>query len=563
MPVKKAVSVAVVAALLAYESSCLMGRPSGFQKTVKIDVADVNPLDTKARIVNVITKSGDNYAFAATHPARILPDGQAVAGRIPKVYEFAKERVLITYAGKGKTVSRVETADGRIHEVLSATETADTIMIRVDEEVRIPFPDIQQVWVRRTDTKTNIGVLIAVLAVSGIVGHLLVESLQDSLEENFDSCPFIYSYDGEAYALDAEPYGLAVSEGLERLDWIELSRLREVDGKFRLLLANELDETQCTDELKVVTVDHAPDVRVAPDAIGVFHTFSRPAAPSRAVDGRGRDILKFVAENDLVFWVSPLEEKSAEDPVMRDELVFEFPKPAGGKSAKLLANVWATTWTSRSSRLFLELFGSSLEESRADVDRRGPLYWQFLKWLSDEELYMMKIWVETPSGWRVRGILNGGAPAVTKDKACLLDVGDVPGDTLRIKLRPPVNFWMVNSLAVDYGPDSPVRLTELAAERAVDPGGRDVRAELAATDRAYLESREAGERTELVFAAPPTPEGLARTVFVKASGYYRAHIEARGEPRTELIGRLLGEPDFAARYSLREYLRSGPGLKTP
>ena len=155
----------------------------------------------------------------------------------------------------------------------------------------------------------------------------------------------------------------------------------------------------------------------------------------------------------------------------------------------------------------------------------------------------------------------GGAPVVTKDKAYILPVGDIPGEALRLKLRPPVNFWMVNSLAVDYGEESAFQVTELAAETAVDHTGRDVRAEIASTDSSYLVSPNRGERTELVFAAPALKEGLARTVFVKASGYYKAHLDATGEPQTELAERILGEPGFAARYSFREYLKWEAGVR--
>jgi hypothetical protein len=70
-----------------------------------------------------------------------------------------------------------------------------------------------------------------------------------------------------------------------------------------------------------------------------------------------------------------------------------------------------------------------------------------------------------------------------------------------------------------------------------------------------------GERTELVFAAPPLKEGLARTMFIKASGYYRAHLDATGEPRLELAERILTEPGFAARYSFREYLKWEAGVR--
>jgi len=564
MTIKKFVSLFVLAAFMLFDSACLLNRKSpGFQKTVKKDIAGVERANTKLRIVNVITKSGENITFRKNEPANFQPDGEAVVGRTLRELEFDKKDVKISYKGKSGKISMVETANGRIYKVLSMTEEADKLRIMAYAPITIPCSDIQQVWIRKTDVAAT--VVVSVLVLGATVGAIaaLVHAMRDFNKEmeSWESCPFVYSYNGEEYVLDAEPYGTAITEGLKRTDWVEMSNLRDVDGKYRILLANELDETQYTDELKLAVVDHPAGVKVAPDIAGRMRTFARPAPPMKAVDREGRDILRFVAENDRVFWVSPLEEKSADDAEMRDELVFEFPKPAGAKSAKLLANVWTTQWGSLSAGRFLRLYGSSLPESYADVDRFGPTFRKILTWMANEELYTMKVWVETAAGWKVRGMIYGGAPVISKDKACVLDVGDVAGEVLRIKLRPPVNFWMVNSLAVDYGEDSPVQVAELAAERAVDPAGRDVRENLAATDGTYLAAPNMGERTELVFAAPPMKEGLERTVFVKASGYYKVHIDAKGEPQTELIARVLGEPGFAARYSFREYQKWEAGLR--
>lgn len=564
---KRVVSLFALAAFCLFNWSCLVpGRRRGPQRTVKRDISQVASTDPGLRIVNVITKSADNIAFKEKDPGNFLPDGSAVVGNADQWFEFDKADVKVTYGSKTRRVETVETGNGRVYRAISATEEADKIRILTSAPITIPSSDIQQVWIRKTDAGMTVGLVVVGVAAGIALGYVLVYALAKGLVKAFpwpewESCPFVYSYNGEEFVLDAEPYGTAVSEGLKRTDWVEMSNLRAIDGKYRVLLANELDETQYTDELKLAVIDHAVGVRVAPDISGLFHTFDRPIAPVRAVDQKGRDVLKFVAANDRVFWTSRLEEKSPEDAELRDELVFEFPKPVGTKTARLLANVWTTQWGSLSAGRFLRLFGSSLLERYADVDRFGPAYRQILGWMSSEELYTLKIWVETPSGWKSRGMICGGAPVIAKDKAYVLDVGDVPGDVLRLKLRPPVNFWMVNSLAVVYGDESPVRVIELLAETAVDQAGRDVRTELAATDGSYLESPQAGQKTELVFAAPPTEEGLERTVFVKASGFYKIHIDARGEPQTELANRVLGEPGFAARYSFREYLKWEASLR--
>jgi hypothetical protein len=564
---RRVVSLFVLAAFGLFNWSCLMPRrPMGVQRTVKKDISQVESTNRELRIVNVITKSGDNIAFKPKDPGNFLPDGTAVVGNTDQWFEFDKAEVKIAYKGKARRVDSVETKNGRVYKAISATEEADKIRMLTSAPITIPSSDIQQVWIRKTNVGMTVALAVVTVAAGIALTYVFFDAIGKAFEDAFsgpewESCPFVYSYNGEEYVLDAEPYGMAVSEGLKRTDWVEMSNLRAVDGKYRVLLANELDETQYTDELKLAVVDHAVGVKIAPDTSGRFHTFGHQVAPSRAVDQKGRDVLKFVAANDRVFWTSRLEEKNPEDVDLRDELVFEFPKPAGAETARLLANAWTTQWGSLSAGRFLRLFGSSLPERYADVDRFGPTYRQFLAWMSSEELYTLKIWVETPSGWKSRGMIYGGAPVVAKDKAYVLDVGDVPGDVLRIKLRPPVNFWMVNSLAVDYGEESPIQATELPAETAVDQAGRDVRTELAATDDSYLESPQSGQRTELVFAAPPARERLERTVFVKASGYYRIHIDARGEPQTELVSRVLGEPGFAVRYSFREYLKWEASLR--
>jgi hypothetical protein len=555
METKKFLSLFVLAAFVFFDSSCLTPRsPGGFKKTVKKDVAAVNQNDTKLQIVNVITTDGRNIPFNAKDPAHFLVDGSAVQGVTMR--EFAVEKMDIKSARRDKSgrILEIETSDGRTYKTVSATEEADRVLIRANAPILIPYGDIQQVWIRKSDSTAN--VIVALLVVGGAVGATvaIVDGLKNTdLGPEWESCPFVYSYDGEKYILDAEPYGMAITEGLKRVDWVELSKLREDNGKYRVLLANELDETQYTDELKLVVVDHAPGVEIAPDITGRIHTFPQHLAPTKAVDQKGRDILPFVAADDLVFWVSRLAEKTPDDPVMRDELVFEFPKPAGARRAKLLANVWTTQWASRSARLVLELYGTSLPEAYADVDRHGRTYGKVLQWMANEEIATLKVWVETAAGWQVRNMIYGGAPVITKDRAYLLDVADAPGETLRIKLRPPVNCWMVNFLAVDYAEDEPFDTVEIAAETALGPDGEDVRGMLAATDRAYLEAPRQGEMTMLTFAAPPVRPDRERTVFVKASGYYRIHIDARGEPQTELIERVFQEPDFAARMAFLDY----------
>lgn len=413
----------------------------------------------------------------------------------------------------------------------------------------IHFSEIDLVWARRSDPGMTVLAVLGGIALAAGGTMLLIAALKES-------CPFIYSYDGQNFIFDAEPYGGATCPGLQRTEWCTLEHLREVNGEFRLKITNEVDETQHTDELKLLVVDHPQGLKVVPDETGGIHTVARPVLPSLARAGGTRDILPLVKDNDWLFWQSRVEEKDPDNPAdVRDELLFEFPKPAGATRAKLVFNGCNTLWASQMVKLLLELHGANVGQCYAAMNAKGIAYQALMNWNLQEELYRLAVRVETRSGWVSKGTIVGGGPFISEDRVYPLDLGDVPGDTVRIKLLPPTGFWMVNALALDYTEDQPVQTTELAAVEAKDSSGRDVREALAQNDGAAYVMPKTGDWGTITFLSPPRLPGLDRTVIAKASGYYDIHLKAEGPTRADILRRIQTEPGFAARYALKEYLR--------
>ena len=121
----------------------------------------------------------------------------------------------------------------------------------------VPLDQVQRFWVE-TDTLQK-GRTIG-LAAAVTVGTLaLIAGIAVALKQ---SCPFVYSWDGSRYVFDAEPYGGAISRGLEKDDFSQLDHLREQDGLYRLKVTNEVDETQFTNLTELWVVDHAAGTRV-------------------------------------------------------------------------------------------------------------------------------------------------------------------------------------------------------------------------------------------------------------------------------------------------------------
>lgn len=546
---KKIVTIFTLAAFLVFNISCY--------KTVRVDVEKAEKLKRHlVEIKRVLKKSGEIVMF---EKAQTWIVGEKIEGR---GYLYGVEQELnlseikeIKRDGQG-IISRIITKDGDTIDVRSAWKEGDRIIFTPSPrwtQVSIPMAEVEIVWMKKYSHGRTF------LATIGTIGLLIGGSVLLILALK-ESCPFVYSYDGEKFVFDAEPYGGSICKVLERTEWCGLEYLKEINGQYRIMVANEVDETQYTDEIKLVVVDHPEGTRVIPDTAGGIHTVSNPIIPSLAYDSKGRDISHYVSEKDWIFWTSRVEGKNPQKKEdLKDELIFEFSKPKDAAKARLVFNGCNTLFGSYAVKLFLDLYGNKVQDWYDEMNSLGPAF--FRTWNLREEVHTMWIRVETETGWKTKGMVLGGGPYVSEDKLYTLDLSDVPGDTLKIKLTPPAAFWMINYLAVDYGENLPVKVTEIEAAAAIDHRGQDVRKILAKNDNIYLIMPEVGDSAELIFDSPPRMEGKERSIILKASGYYDIHLEKKGEPQFDILEKINSVPGFVLEYALEKYLELEKDLK--
>jgi len=502
--------------------------------------------DQKVKIIAVFKKSGEEIKFPEKNPGRIEKNF-IVGGATIEIRKSQIEK-RIPKAGK---IKELRTKDGQafLNPIVVSETPLKIIIASRGRTTSIPIQDVELVLIKKVDAGASFLATIGAIAGIGLGGLLLIALLKES-------CPFIYSFDGENYVFDAEPYGGATCEGLKRTEWCGLQYIKEVDGQYRLRITNEVEETQYTDELRLVVIDHPRGVQVVPDESGQIHTFSRPISPNRAYDSTGRNLMPYFSDNDWIFWQTRSEDKDpAKKESLKEELIFEFPKPEGAEQAKLLFNGCNTLWASQMVKRYLELYGNKVQECYAKMNSQGLSYQTVMAWNEKEELYRLQIRVETDQGWRSKGTIVGGGPFVSEDKAYTLDVRDVPGNTLKIKLTPPAAFWMMNYIAVDYTDDLPVSTLELEPVHAEDHRGEDITEILTQNDKKYHIMPNIGDYADLTFKAPQLNSNMKRSVILKASGYYDIHLNATGEPRNDILSRFLTEPGFAIQYGFQEYLK--------
>jgi hypothetical protein len=290
---------------------------------------------------------------------------------------------------------------------------------------------------------------------------------------------------------------------------------------------------------------------VVPDILGKLHTVAAPYAPLSARDAAGHDLLPWLRATDRLIWESPAVPDV--DGNLQSDIVMTFPKPAGGAQAKLVANAATGLWGSYMIKKMVELRGRDLGAWYRTIDESKPARDALFAWEVREQLYALKIEVEEPSGWVVRGILPGTGPFISKDRIVLLDVSHVQGDQLHIRIRPPAGFWSLNSFAVDYTPDRALSMQTVKPATARDLQGTNVLPDLVAIDDRYVAMPNVGDTANLTFRAPSRHAGAERAVFLHSRGYYKLHLSGTGEPDTKTLDAIENVPGTAARFAAEKF----------
>jgi len=418
------------------------------------------------------------------------------------------------------------------------------------ESVYINASEILYVKVERTDAA---GTVLATLGVVvGILAALVVIAAATK-----QSCPFVYSFDTEKYVFDAEPLGGAVTRGLQRTDLSKLDYLKETDGKYKLLVRNEVPETQYLDKMSLVIADHPKDTEIITDLSGNLYTIKDPQKPILATDEDGADLTKFISENDYTFWQTKLPVDNYESiSNLKHQLTFVFPKPRDKKKAKLVINAGTSLWGSQMIREMLSLYGNNIDTWYEKVDNMGGTEIekeQMMQFVVREQLYYLNIMVEEVDSWKSQGLIFGGGPLIAETKTYDLDLSNVLGDSLVIQLSPPYGFWTLDYISIEYDDHPAPTLKEIYLTRASDYNNEDIVKTLSSKNEDYHAMPQVGDYFLAEFDALPEAEGSDRTFFLKTTGYYELHLPKDQPMQTQTLYDIVNIPGEVVKYAMRLY----------
>lgn len=556
-------------------------------KEIRKNIVSSVPLEELKgkKITEVVNKSNRIYEF--NEAGGVLTDnGNAIKGKIINGYEInlkldllkeihTERPELIDIANltniKPADIKQVVTQE---NELITFNKMGCEFLFNfgvisgvTDKNKQVNFngDDVLYVNVKKMESLQTTLLVAGVVIGVGLIVLAVIAASYEPPEIKFpevhggpySSCPFIYSYDGDEYSLDAQPLGGAVTKGLTRSDYSKLDFLIRQNTKYKMLIKNEMEETQYVDEIKLYYVEHSDNSDVYTDLTGKMYLIKNPQQCISAKDENLMDISSFFTKPDNIMWQTkmPVISKNSETD-FRNHLTFAFPKPHNVKTTHLLVNAGSSMWGSYMIKELLNLFGDQLDNwyNKIDsMDKTEIRNEETMRLIVDEELYYMKINVKEQNDWKEKGLIFSGGPFVNETHIYNLDISNTTGDTLFIRLDPALGFWNIDYLAVDYENNPEPTAKELIFDNAVDRDGNNLTSLLSQADDNYYIMANDGDFAYAEFEKPSQSAYTKTTIFLKTSGYYEIHLAKQGPMQAELIYEFINTPGKVVEYSLSLY----------
>jgi tetratricopeptide (TPR) repeat protein len=163
--------------------------------------------------------------------------------------------------------------------------------------------------------------VIRVIWTNGIPQHIIEpkpNQLINQIEILKGSCPFLFAWNGAEFQFVTDllwrsPLGMKINDQttasiVTTEDFVKIrgDQLKPVDGRYRLMITDELWETFFYDETHLLSVDHPEGTEILVDERFVapvfppfeIHVIDRVRTPISAVDNQMRDVLSIISDRD-------------------------------------------------------------------------------------------------------------------------------------------------------------------------------------------------------------------------------------------------------------------------
>jgi hypothetical protein len=375
------------------------------------------------------------------------------------------------------------------------------------------------------------------------------------------SCPFVYTNDGNEYHFEGQAFAGAITQGLERDDYIRLNFLKSINGKYELILKNDpADEEQYIKNIGLQFYDHSPKTNIICDYNGNLFEYENVIAPVSAKDEQQRDISGYINSKDDNYWESSFPGDISQIPNnYSNSLEFNFIKPKGRDSVHFAFRMGSSFLGSEMIRQYLNLLGKKADDFYTKIDNKDPeTIKKFLYLTEGEQLYHMNIEVFNGKEYISKGKIKSNGSLFMEERIMNLDISDIPGDTLKILLKPAFGFWKIDYLNIINDNISEVKSTKIIPYSITDKNNYTIRQKnLKNLDswESYFNLKKQNDFLKVVFLAPEKESGAMRAIFLKTTGFYRIFTPANAKDQSVLFESFFKIKGSAKKYAIEQYYK--------
>lgn len=393
------------------------------------------------------------------------------------------------------------------------------IELKEGESVTLPLTSIEKVEVYDPDTGATtashifgaIGVLAGTFLIIGIIVALTKSS-----------CPFVYVNNGNEYVFAGEIYSGAIFKSIERDDYLPLPPIYSVDN-LDIMIANKLKEKQYINQLGLLQVNHPIGTKVLPDRKGDVHLIKHPL-PMISATVDTQEVTALLKDSDSTYFTCNVE---SGDHFFND-VIITLPMPETTTEGHLVMKAKNSLWGDYVFGEFTKLFGSSYS-SWLEKQNKKPEY-ESGKWAVDQGL-AMKVYVETKGEWKLADTVDLVGPLAFRDLVIPLDLSNLTGETLRVKLSAGFMLWDIDYVAIDYSSEEDMSIHYIDPAIATTQEGEDILSAITSADDSYLKQETTGEEANISFPiSTAVPEGMTQDYILFSRGYYQHVRDYEGSP---------------------------------
>jgi hypothetical protein len=394
----------------------------------------------------------------------------------------------------------------------------------------LTFDDIEYAQVETDNSEGTIAAAAVAAVISGAVAADMLAETKTEVRpypKEGESCPYVYSWNGREYVLEAEAFGTSLGSALQRETRHVLPSLRAQDGKVRFRIRNERPETHYIDRVGLRRVLHAPGTRVVLDAHGKPWQVGALTAPLRS-DISAADSRRCV-----------------------------FARPEGAIRGLLVVTAKNREMT---GGIFQETFawlGTDALRFVRDLEQDAGTVRLLREWLRRCALEVQA--GAAPGQLAPAGVIDPEGTEVAFTRAVPLEFPAAGGADVAVQLSALPGLWDILDVRIAWEFADGLRSEELPVVSCVTDGGSDARSLLAAADGSYC-TLLPPEAVDVVCAAGADEGSGVWTYVVEATGYL--HLWYRPHASSGLFAAFDDIPPAERRHFVRDMM-GRPALVLP